>query len=445
MYKEYYTKEEVEEIKSLTEIIYPNNDECYARVLKRGSGQTKAYNINALKDNIKLSAILNSIGKTDVLISLNPFRTMKSGTRENVFCINTIPIDIDYKKKKAFKDLQPFQVIQLIEEEYFDKRIPTPTLIEYGNQIRLIYCIETCYAPKNRNNLKVLCRRVSEVFANELKDYGAEKQNIESYMRVPNSINSKNRATVKLIKCDNAITYTLREIQELWLDELPKWYKKKKGRVKANNKIIKLHNVFTLNSNRLRDLEKIQEYINSTGEMDYRSRLCFLYRNFYLVKEKYQKGALTEEDYKQAEKEMLRFNNNFKEPYRNHVIEVSTRSVNHTQYLYKNETLLNYLELTWEKCEELGLESIYEPKSREERNKDYYKKNDKKLIENEKVKYKNKLKAKGKLTKKEELEILRQKIKSLLNKGFSQKEIAISLDIPLRTIQRRISEIKKQL
>ncbi|EDT13371.1 helix-turn-helix domain-containing protein [Clostridium perfringens] len=369
---------------------------------------------------------------------------MKSGTRENVFCINTIPVDIDYKKKKAFKDLQPFQVIQLIEEEYFDKRIPTPTLIEYGNQIRLIYCIETCYAPKNRNNLKVLCRRVSEVFANELKDYGAEKQNIESYMRVPNSINSKNGAIVKLIKCDNAITYTLREIQELWLDELPKWYKRKKGRVKANNKVVKLHNVFTLNSNRLRDLEKIQEYINSTGEMDYRSRLCFLYRNFYLVKEKYQKGALTEEDYKQAEKEMLKFNNNFKEPYRNHVIEVSTRSVNHTQYLYKNETLVNYLELTWEKCEELGLESIYKPKSREERNKDYYKKNDKKLIENEKAKYKNKLKAQGKLTKKEAVSQRRAKIKDLLAEGLTQKDIYILLNISKRTCINDVKFLKEQ-
>ena len=444
MYKEYYTKEEVEEIKSLTEIIYPNNDECYARVLKRGSGQTKAYNINALKDNIKLSAILNSIGKTDVLISLNPFRTMKSGTRENVFCINTIPVDIDYKKKKAFKDLQPFQVIQLIEEEYFDKRIPTPTLIEYGNQIRLIYCIETCYAPKNRNNLKVLCRRVSEVFANELKDYGAEKQNIESYMRVPNSINSKNGDTVKLIKCDNAITYTLREIQELWLDELPKWYKKKKGRVKANNKVVKLHNVFTLNSNRLRDLEKIQEYINSTGEMDYRSRLCFLYRNFYLVKEKYQKGALTEEDYKQAEKEMLRFNNNFKEPYRNHVIEVSTRSVNHTQYLYKNETLLNFLELTWELCEELGLESIYKPKTKEQRDKDYYKKNSKTKINKSKEQYKNNLKEKGKLTKKEEVSQRRAKIKDLLGQGLTQKDIYTLLNISKRTCINDVKFLKEQ-
>lgn len=116
---------------------------------------------------------------------------------------------------------------------------------------------------------------------------------------------------------------------------------------------------------------------------------------------------------------MLRFNNNFNEPYRNHVIEVNTRSVNHTQYLYKSETLVNFLELTWELCEEIGLEGIYKPKTQSEWNKDYYKKNDKKLIENEKAKYKNKLKVQGKLTKKEEVSQRRAKIKDLLEQGLT--------------------------
>lgn len=354
---------------------------------------------------------------------------MKSGARENIFCISTIPVDIDYKKKKEFKDLEPFQVIKLLEEDFFDKRIPTPNLIEYGNQIRLIYCIETCYVPKNRNNLKVLCRRVSEVFANELKDYGAEKQNIESYMRVPHSINSKNGAIVKLIKCDNAITYTLREIQELWLDEVPKWYKKRNGRTKDKKKVVKLHNVFTLNCNRIRDLEKVQAYLNSIKETNYRARLCFLYRNFYLVKEKYQKGALTEEDYKQAEKEMLRFNNNFNEPLREHVIAVNTRRVNDTQYLFKNETLLSWLELTWELSDELGLESIYKPKTQSEWNKDYYNK---------------KLKSQNKLSKKEEVSQRRAKIKDLLDEGLTQKDICLQMNISKITYIRDRKALKEQ-
>lgn len=397
-------------------------------MLEKNRGQVKSYPISAFKNGIKVNKILNSKEKEDLFISLNPFRTMKSGARNNLFCINAIGVDVDYKKKKIFKGLEPFQVIKLLEDEFFDKRIPTPTHIEYGNQIRLIYCIETCYIPKHRDNVLVLARRISEVFAEELKDFGAEKQNIESYIRVPNSINSKNGATVKIFKYENSIRYTLGELQELWLDELPKWYKRKKGRVKANNKVVKLHNVFTLNSNRLMDLEKIQRWLNESGQTEFRVRLNFLYRNFILVKNKYQNGKLTEEDYKYAEEQMLKFNSKFIEPCRPHVIERNTRNVNTNQYLYKNETLVNYLELSWELCEELELQSIYKPKTREDRNKDYYK---------------NKLKSQSKLSKKEELEVLREKIKAFRQKGFKNKEICIELNIPLKTLERYITYMRK--
>ena len=353
---------------------------------------------------------------------------MKSGARNNLLCINAIAVDVDYKKKRIFKDLEPFQVIQLLEHDFFEKLIPTPTYIEYGNQIRLIYCIETCYIPKYRNNVLILARRISEVFAEELKDFGAEKQNIESYIRVPNSINSKNGAKVKVFKYENSIRYTLRELQELWLEELPKWYKKKKGRVKANNKVVKLHNVFALNKGRIRDLEKIQEWLNEIGQTDLRVRMNFLYRNFTLVLIKYQNGKLTEEDFKYAEEQMLKFNSKFIEPCRPHVIARNTRNVNTNQYLYKNETLVNYLELSWEICENLSLESIYKPKTREDRNKDYYN---------------NKLKSQSKLSKKEEIEVLREKIKAFRQKGFKNKEICIELNIPLKTIERHITYMRK--
>lgn len=423
-----YNKQSVKELTELFTYIYVNNDECFIRVLNRGKGITKAYPISALKDPIKVNAIFNSIGKEDIFVSLNTFRTMRSGTRKNLFCINAIAVDVDYKNKKVFKELDPKQIINLLELDIFDQAIPMPNLIEYGNQIRLIYTVEPCYIPKYRDNVVVLAQRISEVFAEELKEYGAERQNLESYYRVPKSTNSKNGAEVNFLAYDNTIRYTLRELQELWLDELPKWYKRRKGRTKDKKKVVKLHNVYTLNCNRLRDLEKIQAHLNSINESNLRARLCFLYRNFYLIKEKYQKGELTKEDFKNAEKEMLRFNNNFNEPYRNHVIEVSTRSVNHTQYLYKSETLVNFLELTWELCEEIGLEGIYKPKSKEKRNKDYYNK---------------KLKSQSKLSKKDELKVLREKIKAFKQKGFRNKEICIELDIPIKTLERHITYMRK--
>ena len=96
---------------------------------------------------------------------------------------------------------------------------------------------------------------------------------------------------------------------------------------------------------------------------------------------------------------MLKFNNNFNEPLRGHIIESATRVVNYRQYLYKNETLIDFLELDYELCERLGLESIYKTKTQEEWNRDYYKRNS----DERKKKYQEKLRADGKISEKEKL------------------------------------------
>ena len=438
-----YSKSEIEECSELLQYIYVNNDECFVRVLNKTTGKNKVYPTSSLKDPMKLRQVINSFGREDILFSLNPFRTMDRATRSNLFCINAIPVDVDYKNIKELKELEPHQVIKLLEMDFFERKIPTPNFVEYGNQIRLIYSVETCYIPKFRDNVVTLARRISEVFSQELKEYGAEKQNLESYFRIPGSINTKNGAEIKVFSYDDSVRYTLNELQELWLDELPKWYKKRKGRVKAPKKVVKLHNVYSLNCNRLMDFEKIQSHLNSIGVTELRSRLCFLYRNYILIKNKYQNGELKAEDYELAKEEMLKFNNNFNEPLRGHIIESATRVVNYRQYLYKNETLIDFLELDYELCERLGLESIYKTKTQEEWNRDYYKRNSEVRREVRKVDYREKLKLQGKITKKEELELLRAKIKSLRAKGLKNNEICIELDIPQSTLKRHITYMKK--
>ena len=124
------------------------------------------------------------------------------------------------------------------------------------------------------------------------------------------------------------------------------------------------------------------------------------------------------------------------------IIESATRVVNYRQYLYKNETLIDFLELDYELCERLGLQSIYKIKTKQEIEKDYYKRNSDKKIESEKKKYQEKLIADGKLTKKEQINIQRQKIKALLEQGFTQKDISKHLNIPSRTIERRVKELR---
>ncbi len=424
-----YKKSEVTDGSEILEYLYLNKDDCYVQAFSKKTNKRKAYNINSLKEPNKLFQVVKRFGKDDLMFNLNPFRTMTKATQDNVFCINVLAIDIDYKKVKELEGLIPMQVLKLLEMDFFEQKIPMPNVVEYGNQLRLIYRLsESAYIPKSRDNLRILARRITEVFANELKDFGATKQNIETYFRFPSSINTKNNAEVHMLRYSDAMEYTIRELQELWLDELPKWYKRKNGKTKATNKIVKLHNVYALNTRRLQDLEKIQAYLKQEGINDFRARLCYLYRNFALLQRKYQNGKLTEDDFEYAKDEMLEFNNKFRYPLRANVIESSTRCLERNQYLYKNVTLRNFLDIDLELCEMLELESMAEIKNKQNRNKDYYG---------------NKLKAEGKLTKQEKLITLREEIKNLKVQGIKNREIAKMLDVSIDKLKFHIKIMRK--
>ena len=60
-----------------------------------------------------------------------------------------------------------------------------------------------------------------------------------------------------------------------------------------------------------------------------------------------------------------------------------------------------------------------------------------------KEKYKNKLKINGKSTKKEQIELQRNKIKSLREQGFKNKEISQKLNITQKTLERHVTYMKK--
>ena len=100
------------------------------------------------------------------------------------------------------------------------------------------------------------------------------------------------------------------------------------------------------------------------------------------------------------------------------------------EYKYKNDTLIELLEIT--EYEETKMSTIIS-------------KNEYKRRENIRVKkaYKEKLKLEGKISKKEELEKAREKIKTLRAKGLLNKEIAQNLNMNLKTLERHITYMKK--
>ena len=485
IYNGKFTNTQVNEILNYFKELYPQKEDCFVKIFSKSTKEYKFYNIHSLNEVGKLKNILNSFGKNDLMISSNTFKSMDKATESNLFSINTICVDIDYKKSKYYGELPPENVIKMLEMDYFNYEIPYPNYIEYGNQLRLIYKLsEPVYIPKGKVAVKTLCNRVSECFSTILKEeFNAETQKSEKFIRIPYSINTKTMDTVNIIHYSDE-TYTLNELKENWLDETPQWYEKWKSKKTSNAKNkVKSFNALEFNQKRLSDFRKIQNYLNQNDIKDFRNRLCFLYHNYSLLVHKNNpkfNGNITE----QAIADMLEFNSNFKYPERENKLISDTKFLRSKQYKYGNEEIMEFLELNDDLCRELYLESIFKVKSKELVNKEYYEENkdtfkkyylnnkdrlleykktyidnNKETIKdynseyynenkeyisiNKKEKYQEKLKQEGKLTKKEKLEEVYCKIKNLRIEGLKNKDIAKVLNLPVKTLERHITYLKK--
>lgn len=460
LYNSKFNNGEVENIINYFKELYPQEEDCFVKIFSKSTKEFKFYNIQSLKEVGKLKNILNSFGKNDLMISANTFKTMQRATEGNLFSVNIICVDVDYKKISWLKNLPPEHVIKLLEHDCFNHGIPYPNYIEYGNQVRLIYKLsEPVYLPKGNVSARTLCNRISECFSGILQeDYGSEVQKCEKFIRIPYSINTKSLDEVTVIHYSEE-EYTLHELQEMWIDDIPQWYTKWKTQKKSKaKKNVKPFNVVEFNKKRLSDFRRIQYYLNSNDIKDFRSRLCFLYHNYSLLV--YKEDANIQCDINaKAINDMIEFNDNFKYPLRNNNIISDTKFLRNKQYIYGNKTLMEFLELDNELCQKLYLESIFEIKSKEVVNKEYYEDNKQEILkssreyyennkdrinEKRKSKYKEKLKQEGKVSKQEEKEKIKNKIKDLLGEGLLQKQIAIELNLSISTIKRYISIIKKE-
>lgn len=442
------TKESLDLINNYFTELYPYKEEAYIKIFNKDGNRLKFYNIDTIKNKDKLKNILNSFERDDLFISMNSFKTMEKATNGNLFAINSIAVDIDYKKKANFKNLKPNQIINLLELDYFGQVIPEPNYIEYSNQLRLIYILdEVVFLPKKCKDVKTLINRISQVFADHLKDFGAEIQKSEKFLRIPLTINNKSKDVVYIRKYSD-YKYKLSDLQELWLEELPNWYDKWKDKKQRKSKKF---NIYQFNKERLKDFKKVQTYLNETNQIDCRKRLCFLYHNYSLLVLKADIEAKNKE--KTAINMMLEFNNNFKVPLKENSIISDTKFLRNKQYIYSNKTLIDFLEIDDHLLEVLNLNSIFKTLSKEERNKIYYEHNKDNILKKKtknynsikaREKYKEKLKSQGKLSRAEENNILREDIKDLLAQGFSQVDIANKLNYSYKTIKRHVAFIKKE-
>ena len=326
-------------------------------------------------------------------------------------------IDLDIYKTKFSKE----QIIMHLEADYFNKSIPRPNLIiDSGRGLYLIWLLNSV-----PSKALPLWKAIEEYLYSVLKPFGADRQALDPtrILRVPGSINSKSKTTVKVIEQYDYI-YDLREIQNEYLPELEERKAKKKGRP---SKTVFIHRERSLYYARIQDIIKLCE-LREYDLKGHRELILFLYR-YYL--------CYFLEDTKKALEDVLELNREFIYPLSETEVIRATRSAEkvylskNKDYRYKNETLIELLLIT--ELEETYMSTIISKKEYKRR-------------ENIRVKkaYKEKLKSEGKMSKKEELEQIRAKIKSLRAKGLKNKEIMQMLGIhSTTTFERHISYLKK--
>ena len=351
----------------------------------------------------------------NIYITLNtffkPYRRL-----ECIKELNALFIDLDYYKTKFTKE----QIIMNLEENYFNKTIPaTNYILDSGRGLALIWLIN-----KVPSKALPLWKAIEEYLYNKLKEFGADRQALDAtrILRVPGSINSKSKTVVSIIDEYDYI-YDLREIQKEFLPELkPK--EKKKGRSKKINYIYRERSLYYA---RIQDITKLCE-LREYDLKGHREIILFLYR-YYLC-------SFTE-DVQKALEDVLELNSMFIAPLKENEVIRATRSAEkcyldkNKEYKYKNDTLIELLEIT--EYEETKMSTIISKNEYKRRNNEYNKK-----------KYQEKLKEEGKLSKKAEVKVRREKIKDLLAEGLSQKEIYSLLKISKRTCVNDVKFLKEQ-
>lgn len=352
--------------------------------------------------------------KENIYTSMNTFYN----TYRRIECIKELKahfVDLDIYKTKFTQE----QILMNLEENYFNISIPRPNfIIDSGRGLYLIWLINAV-----PNKALPLWKAIEEYLYNQLKDFGADRQALDParILRVPGSINSKSNTKVEILDKYEYV-YDIREIQKEYLPELEE-KAKRRGRPR---KTVFIYRERSLYYARIQDIIKLCELrdYNLKGQ---RELILFLYRyylNYFL------------NDTQKALDDVLDLNREFIQPLPEKEVIRATRSAETVylnkdkEYKYKNQTLIDLLEIT--EHEETFMTTIIS-------------KNEYKRRENIRVKkaYKEKLKLEGKLTKKEELEQTRQKIRSLKGQGFKNKEICLELDMAVSTLKRHITHLKR--
>lgn len=417
----------------------PNEYIARMNIPENHSGPVSTYHYNS---NAIASTVLEN--DVNVYISMNPMKWIDKQIRRDIKHVSSLKwlyCDLDIYHSD-YKDLSKEQILWILEEDIFGKKIPYPTyVIDSGRGMYCFWRID--------EHVKALPRwkKVQQYFHSHLLEFGSDNSVVTDSARVFRAIggvNSKSGTTVKVLKHYDDKVYTLYEIMQGYCPELiftsnktndnneftinkkknsKKGDKKDTGKTKGSN-LVFLNTPYTLYSLRVADLETllikhrdIASCSLSSNEKISGKRECilFLYRYWTL--------CITN-DKEMALNKTIELNSRLNNPLSVNEVTKATKSAekyyDESPLRWSNQKIIEFLDITSEEQKDMRFIISKAEKSR------------RKSVKNRK-RYLESLYNKGASTYDVTLKRRLKAVYSLLNEGKKQAEICEILNISRST------------
>lgn len=348
----------VEQARQQLILTHPNSEGVVAIGIKPDGKWSQAH----LSSDELLLIMDRFLGIENVYLSQGSFQDTRSIT--SLRQINTLFVDLDFYKNG--KDYTSEEICRQFEANEYNRSIPQPSLvINSGRGLTLIWLIE----PTPAADLP-LWQSIEDYLIYSLRDYGSDPaaRDAARVLRLAGTINSKSGKMAEFIQIYNSeYRYSLKNIATQYLAVNEPKKDITTSQYKASKKVGRIFNIYTLHYERLKDLERLQQFRFFNGDdcHGYREIMCFLFR--------YWMCCYTSNPTQSLNETML-FNTKFIKPLTEGEVVNATKSAekgwenwldnidtggnlkdrnNKTGYNYRNRTLIGLLSITAEEQKQL--------------------------------------------------------------------------------------------
>lgn len=392
----------------------------------------------------------------DVYISINAFY---KPVRQNkcVRKLNAFWVDLDYYNKEKYKDKTAEEMIEILRQDGMFKDLEPSFFVDSGNGMYIFWLIKDI--PKSWSKT---WSQIENTLVEKFENYGADanSKDIARFLRLVGTINSKTGRKARLIKNGQVYRYGVLEVKAIVLKLRDSCNNSNNSNSENNNKNynknIKLRTIKNLNFNRMLDLTKLVE-LREGDVFGYRNIIVYMYALFYMYC--YNNDI-------ELKNNVVELNNRFKDTLEDvelknimtsaiddykHFLEIEKKyhqikikveddeeKISFTDFLrkngciiYTNISIIRALRITTEEMKhmETTITKEFKKQKKSDTNREYY--------------Y-SKLEQKGKISKYEQILNLKQQIIELKQKKVKNKDIAITLKVNIKTLERHITNLKKE-